>query len=198
MCGVGKHGPTVLVVDDDADAREVIATRLRHWGYEVESAASAEEALQVLSTPPCPKIAIVDWMMPGMSGLELVQEIRRRTDEYIYVLMRTRRTQRSDLLAALEAGVDDYLAKPCHTPELQLRLRAGMRVVELQDRLRQLADHDALTGCWNRRRLLRFLRDELARGLRNERGGRSVDGGRRQIQADQRHVRACRRRRRAA
>jgi diguanylate cyclase (GGDEF)-like protein len=158
---------TVLIVDDDAKARDVLATRLRHWGYGVVCANSAEAALAILATSECPKIAIVDWMMPGMSGVELAVEIRRRVEEYVYVLMLTCRAAHQDLLAALDAGVDDYLAKPCHTGELELRLRAGVRVVALQKRLRQMADHDPLTGCWNRRRFVRFLCDELARARRH-------------------------------
>ena len=154
---------SVLVVDDDPAALEVLKVRLGSWGYDVVTATTGPEALAVLEGRGAPKLAVVDWMMPGMSGIDVVRAVREHCEDYVYVIMLTCRGGRRDVLTALEAGADDYLPKPCCTEELELRLRAGCRVVALQDQLRLLAERDPLTGSWNRRRIRRFLSEELDR-----------------------------------
>lgn len=123
-----------------------------------------------------PQLAVLDWMMPGLDGLEVCRRVRRlRREPYTYILLLTAKAQREDIIAGLEAGADDYLTKPFDVHELQVRLRAGKRILDLQtkliaarEELRAQATHDMLTGLWNRAAIFDLLRREVARA---ERGG---------------------------
>lgn len=166
----------VLVAEDDAVSRHLLAAFLNKWGYRVVVAADGSEAWEKLQREDAPKLAILDWMMPGMDGLELCQKIRQRSqDKYIYVLLLTAKGQKEDLVSALDAGADDYITKPFDPQELRARVRAGWRIIELQEeliaareRLRDEATHDHLTGLWNRSAILEILHRELARAERQE------------------------------
>jgi two-component system cell cycle response regulator len=117
------------------------------------------------------QIVVADWMMPEMDGIELCRQIRGTEGRpYVYVILVTSRDHRDDIVTGLCAGADDYLTKPIHHGELQARIGAGKRIVDLQNRLlaaqEQLqieATHDALTGLWNRRAILENLERELVR-----------------------------------
>jgi diguanylate cyclase (GGDEF)-like protein len=119
-------------------------------------------------------LAIVDWMMPGMDGVQLCKTVRQLMPEpYIYILLLTARYEQEDIIRGLDAGADDYMTKPFDAHELQVRLRAGTRILELQDELiaaretrRQQATHDVLTGAFNRRTVLEGLQRELSRAQR--------------------------------
>jgi diguanylate cyclase (GGDEF)-like protein len=119
-------------------------------------------------------MAILDWMMPGQDGVEVCRRLRAAAREpYTYVLLLTARTDSQDLVEAIDAGADDYLTKPFNSSELRARLRAGRRIVELQEQLleaqealRERATHDGLTGLYNRSAILDILRQELARATR--------------------------------
>jgi diguanylate cyclase (GGDEF)-like protein len=112
-------------------------------------------------------LAILDWMMPGLDGVEVCRKVRQAGGApYVYLIMLTGRAERRDVVQGMGAGADDYLSKPFDEQELRVRLRAGRRIVDLQEALRTLATRDALTGTWNRRAILEILRRELARGAR--------------------------------
>ena len=164
----------VLVVDDDPIQRRQLEVTLGRWGYEVRTAKDGREALHLMSEEGPIQIVVADWMMPEMDGIELCRRIRGNEGHpYVYVVLVTSRDHRDDIVTGLDAGADDYLTKPIHHGELQARIVAGKRIVDLQSRLlaaqEQLqieATHDALTGLWNRRAILENLERELVRSAR--------------------------------
>lgn len=164
----------VLIADDEPVARTLLSHWLASWGYEVISVDDGAAAVAALDSDPSVRLAIVDWMMPGKSGVEVVKHIRARdTEAYVYVMLVTARDDMSDLVEGLDAGADDYVVKPCNPTELQVRLRAGRRTVELHEQLARArealrfeATHDALTGLSNRRAAERVLDQECARACR--------------------------------
>ena len=117
----------VLVVEDEAAIAELISLNLRHAGYEVTLAASAEQA-QAAVDGVLPDLVLLDWMLPGQSGLALARRWRgdARTRE-LPIIMLTARADETDKVAGLDAGADDYLAKPFSTNELMARIRAVLR-----------------------------------------------------------------------
>ncbi|MBI5536424.1 MAG: diguanylate cyclase [Deltaproteobacteria bacterium] len=167
----------VLVADDDAVSLHILEHKLVQWGYEVVTAREGNEAWETLQQPEPPRLAVLDWVMPGRDGLQIIRGLRSPTREpYTYLLLLTARAQHDDLIEAMEAGADDFLAKPFDPQELRVRLRAGRRIVELQEQLvaareelRAQATHDSLTGLWNRASILEALERELERGQRERR-----------------------------
>jgi DNA-binding response OmpR family regulator len=132
----------VLIADDSLLSRRLLEETLRRWGYEVSAVADGAEAWQVLNSEDPPTLAILDWMMPGFTGPELCRMTRARAKEpYTYILLLTSRSERDDMVAGMDAGADDYLTKPFDRHELQVRLRAGTRIVDLQEQL-------LATNCW--------------------------------------------------
>jgi DNA-binding response OmpR family regulator len=124
----------ILVAEDNAISRELICTRLEKWGYEVVVTQNGTEAMAELRKPDAPSVAILDWMMPGMDGLEICRRVRE-VDRLIYIILLTARSGTENLVAGLGAGADDYLVKPFDKDELQARLLVGLRVVKLQQEL---------------------------------------------------------------
>ncbi len=125
----------VLVVDDSALQRKLLASALQAWGYIVIEAESGAEALALCRSDP-PDIVLSDWMMPGMTGLELCRAFRAlERAHYGYFILLTARADREDATAGLEAGADDFLAKPFHRHELRARLQAGARVLQMEGEL---------------------------------------------------------------
>jgi putative two-component system response regulator len=123
----------VLIAEDNAFYRHMLMATLTEWGYEVLPVNDGEEAWQVLSRPDAPKLALLDWIMPGLDGLEVCRKARALpTPEPTYIILLTSKTGKENLLAGLEAGADDYIAKPFDRDELQARLRVGRRIVGLQ------------------------------------------------------------------
>jgi two-component system cell cycle response regulator len=163
----------VLVVDDDAIARKIVAAALRP-SYEVVVASGGGQALALLRGEDSPRLVVLDWMMPGLDGLGVCRAIRATHQEpYIYILLLTARDGGDDIVSGLDAGADDYVCKPCDVHELRARLRAGLRIIELQDQLiaarealREQATHDHLTGVLNRGAILDLLAREAARSER--------------------------------
>lgn len=138
-------GLRVLVVDDEPGIRRLIQTSLKGWGYEVVAASTGEEALAILEGDAAPPLAILDWTMPGMDGLELCRRVRalpRRLKPYLIFVTARARTQ--DIVTGLTAGADDYIVKPFQREELRARVRVGERLLELQstlaDRVKELED----------------------------------------------------------
>ena len=164
----------VLIADDSIISRRLLEATLRKWGYEVTVACDGAEALQILDREDAPALIILDWMMPGMTGLEVCRRIRARGSEpYTYILLLTSKSQKEDLIEGMDAGADDYIAKPFDQNELQVRLRAGTRLVDLQaqllsarEALREQATRDSLTRLWNRSSILEALSRELSRAWR--------------------------------
>jgi diguanylate cyclase (GGDEF)-like protein len=161
----------ILVADDNVSFRTWLERTLTGWGYEVVASADGQEAWQRLREVNGPRLALLDWMMPGLDGVDICRAIRlRAAAPYVYVILITARADPQDLVGGLEAGADDYLVKPVDLHELRARLRVGRRILDLQEQLlaahevlRHQATHDPLTGLWNRTVILDRLERELAR-----------------------------------
>ena len=164
----------VLLAEDDPVSRRALEAFLRRWGYEVTIAKNGLEAWKALQEESAPKLAVLDWMMPGMDGVQVCREVRGRGPEpYIYILLLTAKDRKQDVVEGIEAGADDYLTKPFDSHELKARLRTGQRIIELQEELirareelRIQATRDALTRLWNHAAILDILRRELDRSRR--------------------------------
>ncbi len=163
-----------LIAEDDSISRRLLETFLVKWGYEVVAAKEGEEAWRVLQQEDSPKLAILDWMMPGRAGVEICRSVRQRKGKaYVYIILLTARGHKEDMVEGLESGADDYVTKPFDPVELRARLRAGQRIIELHDQLfqaqealRDQASRDPLTGLWNHGTILAILRKEVARAAR--------------------------------
>lgn len=164
----------ILLADDEPIARTMLEHWLAGWGYEVTLARDGESALQALKDDPELRLLVVDWVMPKKDGIEVCKAIRSGPQEpYVYIVLLTAKDDKSDIIAGLDAGADDYLVKPCNPLELKVRLRAGRRVIELQEQLvkareslRFEAMHDSLTSLLNRGAVLEQLTKELVRASR--------------------------------
>lgn len=138
----------ILIAEDDFTSRTMLAGVLKKSGHQVVVAVNGIEAWQILQQPEAPSLIILDWMMPEMDGAEVVQRLRALpTDCPPYVIMLTSRGEKADIIAGLEAGANDYLAKPFDPGELRARIEVGRRMVEMQEalaakieELRQAAD----------------------------------------------------------
>ncbi len=123
----------VLIVDDEPVVRRLIETSLKARGYEVVAARGGEEAWEILKNDDAPSLAILDWTMPGLDGLELctrVRALRKATKPYLMFVTAKARTQ--DIVTGLGAGADDYIVKPFQREELRARVQVGVRMLELQ------------------------------------------------------------------
>jgi sigma-B regulation protein RsbU (phosphoserine phosphatase) len=135
----------VLVADDEPVSRTVVAAMLRKSGYDVQIVADGEQAWAALQRPDPPHLAVVDWMMPGIDGVEVCRRLRRlETSTPTYVILLTSRDAAADIVEGLHAGADDYVTKPPHEEELLARVSVGARVISLQqtlaDRVRKLEE----------------------------------------------------------
>jgi DNA-binding response OmpR family regulator len=135
----------ILIAEDNDVSRLLLKTMLEKWQYDVVVTHDGLEAWQVLQEEDAPRIAILDWMMPNMDGIEVCRKVRETdSGQQIYLLLLTAKGRKQDTIAGFEAGVDDYLTKPFDHEELQARIRAGERIVRLQtdlaNRVRELED----------------------------------------------------------
>ena len=157
----------VLIVDDDRIQRLILRKQLLRLGYEVSEATDGAIAWAQLQHEPTP-IVITDWMMPQLDGPALIARIRAAAfPGYTYVILLTSKDERTDVVAGLDAGADDYLTKPCDSHELRARVAIGARIVDLERRLRSARDTDALTGLHNRGAITAAANTELARAQRS-------------------------------
>jgi CheY-like chemotaxis protein len=128
----------LLLAEDNPVARDALATLVTQWGYEVTAVGDGEAAWHALQQPNAPQLALLDWMMPVMDGLEVCQQVRRHLPQNPpYLILLTGRNSEEDLVAGLAGGANEYVTKPVSPAELQVRLQAGQRVVELQANLAQ-------------------------------------------------------------
>jgi two-component system, cell cycle response regulator len=167
---------TVLIAEDDPIFRRILESWFKRWNYQVTAVENGLAAWGVLQKEGAPQLAILDWMMPGLDGIELCRRIRGRgLGPYRYVLLLTAKDDKEDVVAGLEAGADDYLTKPFDVDELRARVRAGKRILDLQAALMRAqsalqfeAAHDRLTAVWNRGAILDLLKGEMERSRRSE------------------------------
>lgn len=169
----------ILIADDSIVSRHLLDATLRKWGYEVVVACDGVEAWNYLQADDAPKLAILDWVMPGLTGPEVCRRVREHAhdkDSYTYIILLTSKSLREDLIEGMESGADDYLTKPFDQHELKVRLRAGTRIIDLQrelvaarEELREQATKDFLTRIWNRSSILDIFQRELSRGSRENR-----------------------------
>ena len=164
----------VLVADDSVVSRHMLEATVKKWGYEPVVACDGHEAWEILQKTDAPQLAILDWVMPVHTGPSVCRLVRQQQKEaYTYMLLLTSKNQREDLIEGMDAGADDYITKPFNHHELQVRLRAGRRIVELQGELlatqaalREQATHDSLTRVFNRSSIFDVLDRELGRAER--------------------------------
>src|SRR5271156_360921 len=141
----------ILIADDDRLTLRLLRKTLEQEDYEVIAVENGSLALEYMCGAAGPRLALVDWLMPGMNGLEVCREVRRRSEHpYVYIILLTARTSKQEIVQGLQAGADDYLTKPWDSEELKARLRAGARVLKLEDKLAHDAFHDSLTQLPNR------------------------------------------------
>jgi two-component system cell cycle response regulator len=167
---------SVLVAEDEAVSLALLESQLRKFQFNVITAKDGLLAWDELQKDTCPNLIILDWMMPGLTGIDLVRKIRSRdTVLYPYILLLTSKDAENDLVEGLDAGADDYMIKPVGSSELRARLRVGKRILRLQrelllkeQQIRHEARHDKLTGLWNRGAILEFVEREIAIGRRRE------------------------------
>jgi two-component system cell cycle response regulator len=165
----------VLVAEDNPVQRAMLKGLLLQDGHEVTVAQNGVESWEILQSELPPQLAILDWLMPGMSGLEVCQRLRQLEHRpYVFVILLTTNDQREQLLEGLCAGADDYLTKPLDPGVLRARLKVGQRILELQanliaakEELRFQADHDSLTGLHNRGATVAQLDREISRARRD-------------------------------
>ncbi len=161
----------ILLVEDSAVDRLKVETCLKEWGMEYIAVGHGNEAADILQRPDPPDMALLDWVLPGKDGIELCKLIRKigASGNYIYTVMLTSKSRKQNLLTAMDAGADDYLAKPVTASELRARILVGKRLIELHQSLKFAATHDFLTGLMNRCEILTALRREFSRSGREGR-----------------------------
>lgn len=159
----------VLIAEDSLVTSMNLAKNISSWGYEVVMAQNGWEAWSMIKKESI-RLAILDWMMPGINGLHLCKKIRQELNDhnskYIYIILLTGKDQQEDIIAGLSAGADDYMVKPANLLELKVRLQNGSRIIDLEDKRIHLASYDSLTNLWNRNRIFEFLEEELERSSR--------------------------------
>ncbi|TNC83056.1 MAG: diguanylate cyclase response regulator [Oleiphilus sp.] len=156
----------VLVADDDPVTVLLLTKTLADWGYEVVQAEDGKQAWEALIHDKSIRLVIVDWRMPELDGIQLCQKLKADSERFYYVVMLTSNTGTDNLVKSIEAGADDFISKPFFPEELRVRLRAGVRILEQESKLQFFANHDELTGIYNRRMILSQLEKEWQRSER--------------------------------
>jgi len=164
----------ILIADDELVSRKLLQRTLERAGYEVTAVENGRMAAEQLCPATGPRLALLDWVMPELDGPGVCREVRKKNEQsYVYMVLLTSKESKEDVVAGLESGADDYLTKPFDPEELKARLRTGLRILHLEDRLvearedmRFQATHDGLTALWNRGMIVDLLGRELARSIR--------------------------------
>jgi len=126
----------LLIAEDEITSRRALEAMLASWGHEVVAVPDGAEAWRILQQGDAPKMAILDWMMPGMDGVDVCRKVRELAQPLPpYLILLTSRSRTADVVAGLEAGANDYLTKPFDRDELNARVRVGVRVASLQQSL---------------------------------------------------------------
>ena len=126
----------ILIAEDDSTSRRLLEASLARAGYDVVSASDGDEAWERLHEKDAPRLALLDWMMPGTDGIEIVTRLRRESrPSYVYLVLVTTKTRTEDIIRGLEAGADDYLTKPYDPQELRCRIKSGERILRLEEEL---------------------------------------------------------------
>lgn len=176
MCSAGEH-LKILIADDDIISRTLLEKALGKEGYEVVSTENGRQAIEKLTADRGPRLALLDWVMPEVNGPDVCRAVRAQHEQhYQYLLLLSSKESKADIVSGLESGADDYVTKPFDLEELKARLRAGVRILELQDHLvearesmRYHATHDNLTSLLNRGVIVNLLGMELIRSQRENR-----------------------------
>lgn len=163
-----------LIADDDKASAKLVAFLLRKWGIDVIMAHDGLEALEQSMQPEPPSLLLLDWEMPGYSGIELCQKIRQLdVDNPPYIIICTARDRAEHIAEGLNAGANDFVSKPFNMQVLRARIEVGKRTLELQarlvdamTRLDHLASFDELTGLFNRRALFERVHEDFSRAIR--------------------------------
>jgi len=166
----------ILIAEDDFTSRSILTAVLKKCGFDPVVAEDGGAAWDVLQRPDAPRLVLLDWNMPGMDGLEICRRLRKiGSNNPPYVILLTARGEKGDIVQGLEAGANDYVAKPYDNEELQARIRVGQRMLEMQfrlleaqDALKYQATHDFLTGVFNRRAIRDRLKEEISRAGRKK------------------------------
>ncbi|MEI8354966.1 MAG: diguanylate cyclase [Deltaproteobacteria bacterium] len=164
----------ILIAEDDLTSRTMLIAIVKKWGYEPVAVSDGEAAWEVLRKDDAPQLAIIDWNMPVLDGLDLCKRLRKiDTPDPPYIIFLTSRSEKDCIVEALESGANDYIIKPYDNEELWARVRVGQRMIEMQTAtnnakkaLAHEATHDPLTGILNRRAILDSLQKEISRAMR--------------------------------
>lgn len=168
----------ILIAEDDMTSRIILGSVLKKWGFIPVITCDGKEAWDVMQLEDAPSLAILDWQMPEMNGIEVCQRIRGiDTSEPPYLIVLTSKDEKKDIVKALDAGANDFISKPYDNEELRARINVGKRMVKLQSELAKThkalkheAMHDPLTNIYNRRAIMGMLEKEIAREKREQTG----------------------------
>lgn len=135
----------ILVAEDDPVSRKLLQAHLTKWEYDVTAVSDGKKAWEILRDPDSPRLAILDWMMPEIDGIELCRKIRELEDKpYTYIILVTAKKQKEEIVTGLNFGADDYIIKPFDPNELKSRVKSGIRIIELESaldkKIRELKD----------------------------------------------------------
>jgi diguanylate cyclase (GGDEF)-like protein len=163
----------ILIAEDDLTSRAMLGGLLKKWGYEVIAVSNGQQAWDELVKPDAPGIAIIDWEMPELTGIEVIERFRKReASNYAYMILLTARDDKGNIIEGISKGADDYVIKPFDPEELSVRIRAGQRIVDLEAQLletnrqlEEIARTDPLTGLANRRALIQELQSRFQREM---------------------------------
>jgi len=166
----------VLIAEDDMTSRMILGSVLKKWGFIPVLASDGKEAWDIMQLKDAPKLAILDWQMPEMSGVDVCQKIRElNISDPPYLIVLTSRDEKKDIVKALDAGANDFISKPYDNEELLARINVGKRMVQLQSELgdayralKHESMHDPLTSINNRRAIMELLGKEMARAKREK------------------------------
>lgn len=161
----------ILIAEDDITSKTILTAILSKWCYDPLPVCDGKAAWEEMQKHDAPKLAILDWIMPGLDGIEVCRRIRNmETTDPPYIIILTSKDKKSDIVKGLEAGGNDYISKPYDNAELHARIKVGKRMIELQSSLNQAKEtmayqamHDPLTGILNRRAILNAVEKEISR-----------------------------------